>query len=428
MRIPDLFNNWDIKPKGLIHIGAYTCGEQVQYSEAGMDDSRVLWIESNPNLYLKTQGLVTNNNVALPQLLSNNDIDVENYDMLVMDIQGGLLALQGMVSILAKFEHIYIKVKSCELIVDIENFLYRFGFAPKDKVITENDWCDGLFSKDASIQINGDKVYAFIKGRLGNQMFQYWVCLWVAITLGRPLHICFSEPCQIDSNIYANIQNFGTGRNHYSLINNAPDRGIYRSPSVNIESIIDSHMYSTVPIILDIYAEDYSNIKKHESWIRKVFERSAQHPLICNNHIVIHLRLGDLSHDCIMVHQQYIQYCQEVCQIHNDLQICIISEEPGHECTRSLYYALVTSHPTIKVMNSDSVQTDFDTISSASVIVCSNSTFTWWAAFLNPFQPNVYVALSSKTSNAFRNDDLFLKGVPDKWKLWDLDEQVFIVV
>jgi FkbM family methyltransferase len=205
MLIPDVFQKWNIHPKGLIHIGAHECEERSIYLNAGLNDSQIIWIEGNPNLYnyIKDnftstiniyQGLISDkeepvefiitnnsqsssfldlklhkiehpevyeieritvNTTTLPKLYEKNNIDETKYDFLAMDIQGAeLLALKGMTSILHNFKWIYLEVntkeiyESCGLLPEIIEFLSTYNFKINDINITVHGWGDALFIKE----------------------------------------------------------------------------------------------------------------------------------------------------------------------------------------------------------------------------------------------------------------------------------------
>ena len=121
--------------KGILHVGAHECEEREDYNKNGIDDSRIIWVEGNPNLVDKNKdkGLniyyaliddeekevefkVTNNpqcsslldleicSVLYPQIIveeiqkqktirldtffEQNNIDPSKYDFWNLDIQG----------------------------------------------------------------------------------------------------------------------------------------------------------------------------------------------------------------------------------------------------------------------------------------------------------------------------------------------------
>lgn len=201
MLIPDLFSKYDIRPSGIIHIGAHLCEERGVYHAAGVGDDRILWIEANPTLVNQIRNMdhnirviqgvvsdeeadvtfhVTNNGqsssflelgthrmhhpyvweshrlqlrtTTLPDLLKKNNMDVTGYNMLIMDIQGAELhALQGAEDILKNFDHIYLEVndeevyKGCGLFTDVATFLEKHGFVLKERVMTGWKWGDAYF-------------------------------------------------------------------------------------------------------------------------------------------------------------------------------------------------------------------------------------------------------------------------------------------
>lgn len=275
-------------------------------------------------------------------------------------------------------------------------------------------------------------VYSWIKCRLGNQMFQYWVAKWISEKLNRPLVLAFHEPIQLNNELYPNIGELKLVNQFQNLSNN-PDNGIYighnvnEQNTVNINAIIEKHKDSNIPIILDHHYEDYSNIRPNEEWVKNLYKRSDKYPLICNNSLVIHLRLGDIAHENIRIFNEYINFIVNISKNEN-LPIIIVSEENNHYCTIKLKQVLEENKMDVTLANNNTseYQKDFDIICSAKVIVATNSTFTWWASFLNPFKPKVYIALSEKQPANFRNEFLFKRDSPDGWNIWDMDKNNWI--
>jgi hypothetical protein len=265
-------------------------------------------------------------------------------------------------------------------------------------------------------------VYILIKGRLGNQYFQYWFGKYISEKLNRNLIMHFNEPIiYIDRNIYKNIPDFNIIP-RIEVWNNDHENGFYSytsTSSVDIDQIIATHQNKTLPIFINLYVEDYSNIRKHEEYVKMLFERSI--PLICNESIVIHLRLGDVADNNANVNDDYCNFALSICKKYNWLPVIIVSEEVNHSCTNQLKDRILDAgNKEISIVN-NGYQSDFESVQSAKVIICSNSTFTWWASFLNPFKPDIYVALSDRQAASFRNRDLYYKDSPDSWNIWNLD-------
>lgn len=291
----------------------------------------------------------------------------------------------------------------------------------------------------------GKTVYLNLKGRLGNQFFQYWCGKWVADQLNATLKINVNEPFQINLCIYPNVRFNIT---HHVPVNIDPDNGQwaghddYSRNSLSIEKIVEmERIYEANPqlnkgrinrtVYLDGHFEDYSIIRPHTDYVKNLFKRAPSYQQVCNNHMVVHLRLGDVASnnsDEYLVNN-YIAlavFAMEHTVVPMNLEgIYIISEELNHPIVEKMVDALAMKNGNVKVRAGD-YQSDFDVISSAKVIVASNSTFSWWASFTNPFDPVVYIGLSEKQPVPTRNETLFRRDSPDSWNLWDMDARKFL--
>jgi FkbM family methyltransferase len=180
---PDVFFR---KVRGVIHVGANTGQEMSLYEKYGLS---VIWIEPIDEVFEKLksnlnkvtnqmalQALVTdvndkeydfnvaNNNGAsssilefdlhqdiwpevtyekkvkkisktLPTLLKENNVNIADYDMLIMDTQGSeLLVLEGAVTILSNFKYIkteapdFESYKGCCQLKDLDSFLSQYNY------------------------------------------------------------------------------------------------------------------------------------------------------------------------------------------------------------------------------------------------------------------------------------------------------------
>ena len=183
-----LFGKYDIKFKGILHVGAHECEELKDY-ECYLPRDKILWIEALPgkvefskkkynNVLIenavvsdveeKVQFNISNNGQSssilefglhsvfhpevhyvgnfiaetklLKDIICKYDI---NYNFLNLDIQGAeLKALKGMEGYLHKVDYIYTEVnsdyvyKDCALITEIDEYLLTFGLHR-----VETKWC-----------------------------------------------------------------------------------------------------------------------------------------------------------------------------------------------------------------------------------------------------------------------------------------------
>lgn len=199
----ELFPRWNIKPKGVVHIGGNVGEEHSVYNELGI--RKQLWFEPNPKMFSILKYNIINNPdaKAFPLCLgeenkkvilheSNNagqsssvlelgthkdvhpdvhyigDIEVEmirldefkdegleDYDFLNIDVQGyELNVLKGMGETLHNFKWTYLEVNKaelyigCPLIEDLDSYLDGYGFKRVETLWAGNtNWGDALWIK-----------------------------------------------------------------------------------------------------------------------------------------------------------------------------------------------------------------------------------------------------------------------------------------
>jgi FkbM family methyltransferase len=191
------------RPKGIIHIGAHHMQEKTVYEK--FDLYNTVWIEANPKIVEFLHQNVTLNekeqiyNYAItdsfeefidlhitsfdqsssifrlgthkkyyPQiseteclrvpakrmdtLITENNIKIEDYDFLNLDIQGAeLLALKSFGTYLNNIKYIYTEVNSeplyegCCLLSELDSFLNEKGFERVEIQMTSANWGDAFY-------------------------------------------------------------------------------------------------------------------------------------------------------------------------------------------------------------------------------------------------------------------------------------------
>jgi len=189
----------DIKPKGVIHIGAHTGEELPIYWGWG---AKIIWIEAQRTLadVLSARGekvfcaCISNNNentvfnvssnpassslleygthadqypdikminrfkvctITMDALISASKINMAKFNMLNIDIEGmGLAALQGMEGNLKHIKYIYMEVyekelyKGCGLLDEVDSFLAKHNFKRTRIEMTARGFGDALYVKN----------------------------------------------------------------------------------------------------------------------------------------------------------------------------------------------------------------------------------------------------------------------------------------
>lgn len=187
-------------PRGIIHIGAHHLEEKTAYHNENVNE--IIWVEGNPEIFdrIKSEGNVynlivsdvddqeydfkiTNNgqsssileldkhkihhpsvrvikeiklkSTRMDTFLKKNDVDVNKYNFLNLDIQGAeLLALKGFGELLHAFDLIYTEInttsiyKNCALVEEIDEYLNKFNFVRKETKLTPHEWGDALYVKE----------------------------------------------------------------------------------------------------------------------------------------------------------------------------------------------------------------------------------------------------------------------------------------
>ena len=204
----EIKSTWDIKPIGVLHIGAHEAEESEEYSK--LNWGPVIWIEAQSRLAMKLESRlnskenkvihaavwdvngievelkITNNSqsTSLLDLGTHNDdypdvvvTDIEKittsrvdsllddshkFDFINLDIQGAELhAIRGMGELLDRVNYVYTEVNKkkvyvdCAQIEEIEEFLRQKGFAKVCvRWIPKKGWGDALFIRSEKLNTN----------------------------------------------------------------------------------------------------------------------------------------------------------------------------------------------------------------------------------------------------------------------------------
>jgi len=279
-------------------------------------------------------------------------------------------------------------------------------------------------------------VHIHITARGGNQFFQYWTGKYIADTLNRPFSVHFCENLYLNPDIYPNLnipQQIYIPTSRYI----DPDCGYYCYADsddgiidVNIQDIIDKHRNTNIPLFLRFNVEDFKFMRNKQDYVKHLYKRNDKYPLLENNKMIIHIRLGDLTENFIALQYIFIKGYIKIIKNHTDLDILLVTENTNHPCIFYIQEELRKIHTrNVDIIQGspDDWQYHFDVIASAKVIIMSHSTFSWWAAFLNPFNPTVYALITydNRCFGTIRNR-LFTEDHPDGWNVYNMDTEKFI--
>lgn len=202
----ELFPRYNIKPQGVLHVGANVGEEAPVYNELGVTTQ--IWIEANPSLIERLNDNVSkNSDIGIVFNFAASDVDGEielniannggqsssilelgthriahpevkyidkiivnavridsilevdtlmGADFLNIDVQGAeLKVLKGIGDLLKQFKWAYLEVnreelyKGCALVGEIDAYLYHYGFERVEtKWCGDTGWGDALYIKN----------------------------------------------------------------------------------------------------------------------------------------------------------------------------------------------------------------------------------------------------------------------------------------
>jgi FkbM family methyltransferase len=206
IKLSELVPKYDLKIKGILHVGAHDCEELSKYIAIGVNINDIHWVEGNKSVYEKNKtrseivhlhhALIDetdDNNVIfnianngqsssildfgthsknhpgvrfvkkvecktkrLDTLIDENDIPMQQINFLNLDIQGvELRAMKSMEKYLKHVDYIYTEINeedvylNCDHLKEIDDYLMSFGFIRKEKKIWGNcGWGDAFYMKE----------------------------------------------------------------------------------------------------------------------------------------------------------------------------------------------------------------------------------------------------------------------------------------
>lgn len=188
---------------GIFHVGAHECEELQSYVENGVNESNIVWVEGNKEIYNKMKDKVTNlvNEVvdevsgrevtfnitnngqsssilelgtherhhphvtvvktekyttkSIQDISKDYGLDLSKYNFWNFDIQGAeLRALKGAGDLIKCAKILYLEVntehlyKDCALIDEIDEYVGRYGFKRIAVNMTEYCWGDAVYLRE----------------------------------------------------------------------------------------------------------------------------------------------------------------------------------------------------------------------------------------------------------------------------------------
>lgn len=222
-------------------------------------------------------------------------------------------------------------------------------------------------------------------GRFGNNMFQYAFGRLMAIKLGYDFMVTDEIKHDIMCKDWFAIDRGVKFNKHYSFTNIIKEI----KPGVLLENYSDFSNVKKDTLIKGYWqSEKYfiGNEKLVEQFFQKKTEKyinETKHIKFDENLCIIHMRVGDyLKHNWILPKDYYIKAMNRMLTFNKNLKFAIVTDTTSYA---------KHSFPNIDVI-SLSPQADFHRIMQAKYKIISNSSFSWWAAWLGHDASNITIA------------------------------------
>ena len=235
-----------------------------------------------------------------------------------------------------------------------------------------------------------------LHGRMGNQMFQYAFALSTAkklntrfvvlkpdveVTVIHNYFLLNSNPLLFSLKL--RLTKFLRFKNQKSFNNHQSAENISNSLS-------DSTLYTGFFQSYDYFRQVETFIKKHFTLRRsfsRIFKKKYAH-LLTKKYVVIHTRKKDyhihgtdeLGGKDVTLKKSYYETCLSKISNLEDYQVIVISDDI--KLTKKDF----ENYPNFKFESNEEV-VDFQLMLHADILIISNSTFSWWGAYLNS-KPN----------------------------------------
>lgn len=215
-------------------------------------------------------------------------------------------------------------------------------------------------------------------GRLGNQMFQIAACAAHAWRTGQDFRIPYHS---LDVSIWPTYFEFEKHTGKYIAPN------FYEEPS---------HAYTPIPetlhdVKLHGYFQSEKYFKDYRQQIIDLFKIPYTEQLAC---CAVHIRLGDYLQELDKHPVVSIKYIIDAMEYVHEKTKClkyVFFSDEVYAAQRMFPLSLLPSGLDFTFFSSGHPKNDLQIMSECAHQICANSSYSWWAAWLNQNQEKVVV-------------------------------------
>ena len=248
-------------------------------------------------------------------------------------------------------------------------------------------------------------------------MFQYWVGKFLADSLSRPLYTNLVWGDYLTSK---NRPRIGSIINKSLTSTSAPVSYVTITNPASLDAVLKDYAINGPKadhkiLIINQYLEEASLVTTHADFIRELYREVPPCDTV-KQQIAVHVRLGDLATHFGQFMNEYIAFVRDVIGRHPELPVVIITDDEHNALIQTVCDGL--DPVSVRVQHQDWLA-DYEDFGRSSVVVTTNSTFTWWATWLSPCLEHKYVFLATAMEPVHNTDGLYRSGVPDTWHVYE---------
>lgn len=233
-------------------------------------------------------------------------------------------------------------------------------------------------------------ITCYLQGGLGNQMFQ--IAATLALSFENDIEAVFNSNIHFSPLQGRDVKNYinNVFRN-ISFFSDFKPKFLYNEPH---------HEYSEIPFrdetCIKGYFQSEKYFQKHSDRIQKVFEcpEDLKRELIKRNcdifeskTVGVHVRRGDYLENLDIHPVCNIEYYEEALREMTSVEQILVFSDDIEWCKNNLKFDILT-----KFIEKQEDYEDFYLMSLCDNFIISNSTFSWWSAWLGETDDSVIVA------------------------------------
>lgn len=259
------------------------------------------------------------------------------------------------------------------------------------------------------------KIVVKLSGGIGNQLFQYVFAAGLAKKFNASFSVDVSSfenysyhhdfelkkliPELDISNPELTREKKGTYFLHENMLNSIED--INALPTECEILVVSGYWQNENYIDKSVVEEMYKLMKiRYENLINTRGDRDTRGML------AIHIRRRDYRHMGLCSEEYYIACAMKILEINPDMEVALFSDEPNY----SKYFLTKYLGNRVQIIKTNDDIFDLYLMSKCESAIISNSTYSWWGAYLNEinkkiiFCPKEWILV-----------DVGLKPCPDRW-------------